>query len=168
MPKSIRKICRVSWQFALPFAALLAFVLLVRQCVVFVTTDKEYKPVSLMELSVTPDPVLVGNPVTFHNGVCLHQNDPLTVQVYLGLQDASGFPLLGVRTFDIIGSNTPEGRRRVTLTKGCTRESIDSIAPPNLPAGRWVVILTIVAIGPSGQTQVLTDRSNPFDIITSP
>lgn len=158
---------RALWEIVAPVVAIVGLILLVRGCVVLTTQSEDWSPVRVLPLSVSPDPVVLGQPATLLNGVCLDQDAPLAVGVYLGMQDASGNPLLGSQTIDLIGMNTPEGRRRVTLNKGCQSERIYTIASAaQLRPGRWRLVVVIVATGPQGQQQVITEQSDPFDIVT--
>lgn len=146
----------------------LALFLLIR-CAVFVTTDQEYAPIRMLDLAIEPDPLVLGKAGRLYNGLCLDQDEPLTVQVYLGLQSTRLNPLITAERIDLVGHNVTGQRVPLTLPgRGCYHETLTAIADPSrLQPGEWQVILTVVVTGPRGEMQFITDTSPPFRIIAS-
>ncbi len=163
------RIPRHIWQWIAPIVLVLTIFFLARACVQVLAPKPPpvYAPIELKALSVTPDPLIIGQAGTLNNGVCLNQKDPLTVQVYMGLQDATANPLLGVKTVDLVGQDTAEMRKRVTLDSGCRSERIATIVPDTIPPGTWRVIVHIVATGPNGEQQNITEQSHPFGVVAA-
>lgn len=152
--------------YVLAFLAILG----IAQCAIIRTDEQTWEPIDLIEISVEPTPVVLGEPATLHNGICLRQDGALTVQVYMGLQPpkATPFELATGAAIDLVGVNVTGARRPVTLPeRGCYFEEITTAAvpPERLRVGEWVVTMTVVATGPNGEMQFLTHTSEPFTII---
>jgi hypothetical protein len=130
--------------------------------------ETAWQPVRLLGLSVEPNTVEIGGPVTLHNGVCNDTDLPLNVSFWLGAQRIADDPLLA-RTIDIIGGPTPETMERVTLEPGpCQNtEPIESTVPATFTPGEWRLVVIIVVQGSEGQIQRLTEQSPPFTVTGS-
>lgn len=166
-----------------PTIALIAFVLLVRGCISVATRDQDFAPIRLSHVMVAPDPVILGQPATLTNGICLNVPGPVTVQVYLGLQEDNGLNVIGSRTIDLIGNLSSNGLPTRSLniaraddttapanaertdSSGCIAERIDvPSAPSTLPEGRWIARIVVYVRGDNAKSQFITEQSNPFTI----
>lgn len=137
-------------------------------------TPEPFAPVHFIErpdgspsLSVEPNPIVIGQPAVLFNGICLDIEGPIQARVYLGLQSVTTNPLFGVKVQDLVGTDLQ--RFGIVLNQGCRSERIDvPAAPSTLTPGRWVVVLKLTVMGPTGQIQNLTETSEPFDIVAAP
>lgn len=143
----------------------IASVLFARECFTYVTGSEPFAPVRALPLSIEPDRAHAGETVTLINGLCIDSGEPITAQVYVGIQEAHGRPLFSTIKFDLVGTDTQEGRKRVVLQRGCVDERLDTALPDYIPPGRWILVAHVVVVGPSGEVQDLTHQSEPFDII---
>lgn len=170
----------------LPIAALLALAVFAWRSCDAPWGSQEFKPVHLLPMRVEPLPVTLGQPVTLFNGICLDTYDPVSAQVYLGLQQYSETQTIDLDRIDLIGVplTTPQtGDPSVSVFDrpkpgepdadrwhdGCFAERLDGLADvTKLRAGTWVVVLQVRALGPHGQSQLLTERSGQVTILSAP
>lgn len=151
-----------------PIVLLVLLVMGVRACVAALTADEEvFAPVRLLQLEVEPNVITVGQPARLLNGFCSTSPQPLRAGFYLGLQKPDADPLFPGMTIDLVGKDTPEGRAKGNVEPGCTRQDPLEVraVPATIPPGTWRAVVHIVVTGPSGETQSVTGRSQPFTVL---
>lgn len=121
-----------------------------------------YSPLRLQQLAVEPGVVEQGKPAVLLNGLCNDSGHPVPATFYLGLEDATGDPLLTTRTVDLVGTTAQRVGR--TIAPGCSPSRIEAVVPTSIPPGTWRLTLRLVAMGPQGQMQVITRQSPPFEV----
>lgn len=170
----------------LPLAALLALAVVGWRACDPPWAHSEYAPIRLLPMRLEPSPVVLGEPVTLVNGVCLETYDPVSAQVYLGLQQYSETQTIDLERINLIGVplTTPQvGDPSVVVFdrphddepgaerwhNGCFAERLTGIADPGkLHAGTWTVVLQVRALGAHGESQLLTERSGQITILSAP
>lgn len=129
-----------------------------------------YEPVTVNNVHVEPDIVVIGKSVTLDNGVCLNDNEkfPMTVLASLKIEEVTrdtGLVNSG-RVIELLSPNTARGTYEIVLYPGdCIGQHIETSETSSLPIGKWRLVVRItVPSGPNNHEQVITRSSNEFQI----
>lgn len=147
-----------------------ALILLTRGIISIATHDGEnFAPVTVGDISVEPNPVVIGDAAILHNGICSTHPETLQALVYLRLEEASVEGVLNAGRVINLYEGRPDlvdGQRRTDIRPGCTPDQFNIPAvPPNIPLGHWVLKVTITVMPPSGSSpQRIVEESDPFEV----
>lgn len=165
LPNRIGRALRVPrnwWEWVAPIL-LVAAMLGIGEVALSQCRTPAYRPLTLMHLDVEPDTLQVGQGAYLVNGVCNHTSAPVQASVYMGLEDASGDPILVGRSVDLVG--TPSARVVRTIPPGCSPGRIAAIVPATIPPGVWRLTVRLTAVGPHGEIQNITEQSRAFEVL---
>jgi hypothetical protein len=135
-----------------------------------------YTPLKVLQLELTPNPLVIGQPATLLDGICNTTDQPVNIQLYLGAQ-TDGTSTFNTMTVDlltqrtpngpVIVKDTPESRIRLALQPGCTAtEPITALPPAGLTTNQvWRLKAHVIANGPNGETQDIVVVSDPFEVV---
>lgn len=180
-PNRARATRKFSIEWVGPILLAIFVIILARECIQHARSDDPpFAPVRLVRLEVEPDILVIGQPATLYNGYCNYSDHALNLEIWLGLERPNTDPLFQTTRFNLLDYGDPEWPTgRPDTDAGRQRDSIDPnecvashpinvpAVPSYIPPGNWQLSVHMVVTGPHGEKQHISEKSNPFDVVSN-
>lgn len=134
-------------------------------------SEEDFEPITFTQPTILTNPVIIGQEVELHNGICNETDQQVRIEIWLALKSENP-GVIGNQTLDIVGDQThgfPEDLRPKGEEGDCIAETlIELVRPGTIPPGMWSLTGRIEVMGSQfnrpGEMQRINVHSNVFEV----